>query len=68
MTTVSLADDLLTGCKAIAEFLGWPERRVYHAHAQGFLPIAAVGRTLIARKSELDKALSASTSSTLEVA
>jgi hypothetical protein len=50
--------DLLTGAREIARFLGWPVRKVFYA--QKFLPISSVGRTLIARKSELDRALSAS--------
>jgi hypothetical protein len=53
-----LKADLLTGAKAIAEYLGWPERKVFYA--QKHLPIGNVGRLLIARKSELDKALSGS--------
>ena len=52
--------DLLTGAKAIADYLGWPVRKVFYA--QRHLPIGTVGRTLIARKSELDRALSASAS------
>jgi hypothetical protein len=35
MTTSNpLNQDLLTGAKAIAEFLGWPQRKVYHANAR----------------------------------
>jgi hypothetical protein len=55
-----LREDLLTGARAIAEYLGWPVRKVFYA--QKHLPISSVGRTLIARKSELNTALSASAS------
>jgi hypothetical protein len=56
----SLRDDLLTGAKAISEYIGWPERRVYYAADRGHLPIGHAGNLLIARKSELDRALSPS--------
>lgn len=58
MDTISLRDDLLTGAKAIADYLGWPERRVYHFASKKYLPIGSVGGLLTARKSELDRALS----------
>jgi len=54
--SVPLYEDLLTGAKAIAEYLGWPRRKVFYA--QKYLPIGSVGKTLVARKSELDAALS----------
>lgn len=54
-----LADDLLTGAEQIAAYLGWPVRKIYHARRQGHLPIRTVGAILIARKSELDRVLSA---------
>ena len=55
-----LADDLLTGARAIAEYLGWPERRVYHvaektAKEGTGAPIRNVpGAGLCALKSRLD--------------
>ena len=54
----SLADDLLTGASAIAAYLGWPERRVYYIAEKKFLPIGRVGSLLVARRTELDRALS----------
>ena len=54
----SLSDDLLTGAPAIAAYLGWNTRRVYHAVRMKYLPIKRIGGTLIARKSELNRALS----------
>lgn len=64
MGTTPLSDDLLTGAKAIADFIGWNTRRVYHAADHGYLPISRIGALLIARKSELERTLSpASTSS-----
>ena len=53
-----LRDDLLTGAIAIAEYTGWTVRRVYYAAEQKHLPIGRVGQTLIARRSELKRALS----------
>lgn len=57
-TAPSLRDDLLTGAPAIAEFIGWPVRRVYYAAERKMLPIGRVGTMLIARRTELDRALS----------
>lgn len=57
----SLADDLLTGASAIASYLGWPERKTYYAAEKKLLPIGRVGSTLVARRSELDRALTFNT-------
>ena len=57
---VPLSDDLITGAPAIADYLGWKERRVYHFVRTKKLPITKIGGLLVARKSELQKALSAS--------
>jgi hypothetical protein len=59
MTAVQLSEDLLTGAEAIAAYLGWPTRRVYYHANRRYLPIKHVGQLLVARKSELDRALSA---------
>ena len=56
-TIPPLADDLLTGASEIAAYLGWPERRVYYMTAKGYLPIKRIGSQLVARCSELDRAL-----------
>jgi hypothetical protein len=53
-----LSLDLLTGAQEIARYVGWPVRRIYHAARCGTLPINRVGALLIARRSELDRALS----------
>jgi len=58
-STTPLSADLLTGAEQIAAYLGWPTRKIYHARRQGHLPIRSVGAILIARKSELDRVLSA---------
>jgi hypothetical protein len=53
-----LADDLLFGAEAIAEFLfkdRKKRRRVYHLNATGQLPLGKMGETLIGRKSTLTK-------------
>lgn len=54
VTSATLADDLLEGADAIAAFLGWKPRRVYHVAEKGCLPIhKVVGLGLVARKSTL---------------
>ena len=55
----SLRDDLLTGARAIADYTGWPLRRVYLAAEKRHLPIGRTGSLLTARKSELDRHFSA---------
>ncbi len=49
----SLSADLLRGADAIAEYLGFPRRSVYHAVARGHLPSFRVGETVCARRSTL---------------
>ena len=57
--TVSLSDDLLVGCKAIAEFVGLDERQVYYWHQKKLLPTFKRGAVICARKSQLRASLSA---------
>ena len=57
-TTSPLAADLLEGAQEIAAYLGWKKHRVYNAVRCHYLPIGQYGALLIARKSELDRALS----------
>lgn len=59
MSATNFKDDLLTGAGPISEYLGWPVRRVYYFADKKALPITRMGHLLIARKSELRKALSA---------
>jgi hypothetical protein len=59
MSSIPLRDDLLTGASAIADYTGWPVRKVYHAASRGYLPVMRIGPILLARKSELDRAFSA---------
>ncbi len=58
MPSIKLSDDLLTGAGQIAEFTGWPVRKVYYEVAQNRLPAFRVGETICARKSEIATALS----------
>ena len=51
-----LAQDLLGGAKAAAEYLGETERAVYNMAEKGHLPCIKKGRKLYFRKSELDAA------------
>ena len=51
-----IADDLLCGADAIAEFLfGDPRKRrqIYHLTQKGVIPVFRLGATLCARKSRL---------------
>jgi hypothetical protein len=50
---------LLTGVTQIAAYIGWSERRTQWLVTSGRLPIKRVGQSIIARKSELDRFLSA---------
>jgi hypothetical protein len=43
----------LTGVEEIAEFIGWPARKVQWQITAGRLPVRRVGQSIIARKSEL---------------
>jgi hypothetical protein len=56
-TQPSLADDLLNGSAEIAEYVGWPRRRVEHLISRGLLPVRKIGQRLYARKTQLDKLL-----------
>lgn len=49
----TLAADLLRGAEAIARYLGFPRRTVYHAVARGHLPHFKIGETICARRSTL---------------
>ncbi|MCW5706776.1 DNA-binding protein [Shinella sp.] len=49
----NISNDLLRGADAIAAFLGFPRRAIYHAVAKGHLPSFRVGDTVCARKSTL---------------
>ncbi len=49
----NLATDLLRGADAIAAYLGFPRRAIYHAVSKGHLPHFRVGETVCARRSTL---------------
>lgn len=53
-----LANDLLAGAKAAAEYTGLTERQIYHMAQSGHLPVIRMGKRLYFRRSELDKAFS----------
>jgi excisionase family DNA binding protein len=53
-----LANDLLPGAKAAAEYIGETPRAVYNMAEKGLLPVIRKGRKLYFRKSELDAAFS----------
>jgi hypothetical protein len=55
----SLADDLLNGTLAIANFLGWKKRETEHAVQHGRIPVFRIGVKIFARKSELKARLTA---------
>jgi hypothetical protein len=52
-TKSRLADDLLDGAAAIAEFTGWSERRVFYLAETKQLPCFKVGSKWCARRSTL---------------
>ncbi|MDJ0979250.1 MAG: helix-turn-helix domain-containing protein [Erythrobacter sp.] len=51
-----LADDLLSGAKAAADYTGETPRAIYNMTEKGLLPVIRKGRKLYFRKSELDAA------------
>lgn len=53
---VSLADDLLRGVEAAAQYLGLPTKSVYWMASRGEIPSIRKGRSYFFRKSELDEA------------
>jgi excisionase family DNA binding protein len=53
-----LAQDLLPGADAAAEFIGVTRRAVYHLVEAGHLPAVRKGRRLYFRRSELERAFS----------
>lgn len=48
-----LAADILRGAAAIADYLGFDRRAVYHAVSKGSLPAFRIGDTVCARRSTL---------------
>jgi len=51
-----LNTDLLCGAKAAAEYIGEPQRTIYHLAEKGLIPVIRKGRKLYFRKSELERA------------
>ena len=47
-----LNEDILMGAAAIADYLGWPRRKVYHCVEARRLPVFKVGTTICARRSK----------------
>jgi hypothetical protein len=56
-----IADDLIVGATAIAAELGVNRHAVYYLAARRLLPIGRLGKSLIASRKKLQRALSAST-------
>ena len=52
-----LAGDLLSGVQVIAEFTGWPERRVYYLAEKKLNPLFKIGDRWHGRKSTLRRHL-----------
>ncbi|MBT4905934.1 MAG: hypothetical protein HOL07_00870 [Rhodospirillaceae bacterium] len=48
-----LADDILCGADAIADYMGVPRRMIYHLAHASQLPIFRLGAKICARKSQL---------------
>lgn len=51
-----LSNDLLSGAKAAAAYIGETPRAIYHLTEKGRLPVIRKGRKLYFRKSELEAA------------
>jgi len=49
----TLADDLLNGAQAIADYLGFELRETYHALERGYVPATKRGRVWIGSKRRL---------------
>jgi hypothetical protein len=49
----ALSEDLLDGAERIAEYTGWPTRRVFYLLEKGLIPAFKMGNRWIARKSRL---------------
>jgi hypothetical protein len=54
MEAQDLADDLLSGFPAIAEFTGWPERRVYYLAEKKLIPLFKIGDRWHGRNQHFD--------------
>lgn len=53
-----LADDMLKGLRAISDFTGFTERELREFARLKTLPMFKIGKLHLARKSELDRAMS----------
>lgn len=51
--SMPLAKDILRGAAAIAEFMGFPRRAIYHMASNGSLPVFRMGDIVCARRSTL---------------
>lgn len=49
----NLASEILRGADQIARFMGLTRRAIYHAAANGTIPVFRMGETILARKSTL---------------
>lgn len=57
--TTQPPDDLMWGAEEIANYIQRPIRTVYYLIDRGVLPVKKLGpRTLVARRSEIDRAFS----------
>lgn len=48
-----LSEDILRGAAAIADFLGFDRRSIYHLAAKGHLPTFRIGEILCGRRTTL---------------
>jgi hypothetical protein len=49
----SMADDVLIGTRAIADFIGIDERKCFHWLANGYIPASKTGNLWTATRSQL---------------
>jgi len=57
-----LADDILYGAAEIARFIGVSEMQVYHLARKKRIPVGKLGKTLVASRRALKRALTQLTS------
>ena len=50
-----LADDLLDGAVAAADYTGLEPRQIYHLADRNLIPVIRIGKKLFFRKTELDR-------------
>jgi hypothetical protein len=64
---MELHEDLLTGAAEIAAFSGEPVRKIYYWAKHPDFPVFTIGRTIYARRSELNARFSSAAATTTKI-